>query len=81
MATVELLEDRLLCERDAARFLGVSRSFLANSRCLGTRENGADAPPFVKLGSTPKAGVRYRLSELREWIATRKHSPRTFPKV
>lgn len=76
--TMEILElpDRLLSERDAARYLCVSRSFLANSRWAGSRENGADAPPFIRIG---RAGVRYRLSDLREWIAARRVSPRPFP--
>jgi len=71
------LEDRLLSERDAARFLSVSRSYLANGRMSGSREHGADPPPWIKLGTA----VRYRLSDLREWVAARRQSPKPFPKA
>lgn len=73
---VEVPEDRLLKERDAARFLGVSRSFLANSRCLGTRETGQDAPPFIRIG---RGGIRYSLADLRAWVDAHRERPRPFP--
>lgn len=73
---LELPEDRLLSERTAARFLSVSRSFLANSRANGATENGADAPPWVRVG---KGGVRYSLADLRAWIDARRKTPRPFP--
>jgi predicted DNA-binding transcriptional regulator AlpA len=75
-AILQVPEDRLLTERETARFLSVSRSFLANSRINGNRENGTQAPPWVRVG---KGGVRYSLADLREWIAARRQSPRPFP--
>jgi len=76
MNAVELPEDQLMCERDAARYLAVSRSFLANARCFGTRENGADGPPWVRVG---KGGVRYSLADLRQYVAARRNLAKPFP--
>ena len=78
MNAIAELEDRLLSERETARFLGVSRSYLANSRCFGTREGGAPAPPWIKIST---GAVRYSLADLREWIAQRKECPKPFPKA
>jgi predicted DNA-binding transcriptional regulator AlpA len=53
--------DPLLYSRDAAKFLGMSESWLAKSRLRG------DGPRFVKVGRS----VRYPESSLREFIKSR----------
>ena len=58
-------QDNLLCNRDAAKVLGVSPSFLANDRC--TRRHGI---PYLKVGKL----VRYRESDLRAWLDSRVRS-------
>lgn len=60
--------ERLLRESEAARYLGVSRSFLAQSRMDGQRENRTPAPPFIKMGKM----VRYDIDDLDAWISAHK---------
>ncbi len=50
-------DDPLLTPHDAARFLALSKSWLAKLRMTG------DGPAYVKLGRQ----VRYRLSDLQAW--------------
>jgi predicted DNA-binding transcriptional regulator AlpA len=51
-------DDLLLHPRDAAKFLGVSTSWLAKRRLAG------DGPRYVKIGRS----VRYPMSALREYV-------------
>lgn len=53
------MADQLLSTREAARFLGVSTSFLEKDRWAGARI------PFVRLGSR---SVRYRVSDLNAYV-------------
>jgi len=55
-----------LTEKEAATYIGMSRSFLRQSRMNGGRINRTNAPKFIKIG----ASVRYLKSELDEWIKT-----------
>jgi predicted DNA-binding transcriptional regulator AlpA len=57
-------EDRLLTRREAAEILGLQPQTLARWKWVGR----ADRPPEIRVG--PRA-VRYRLSDLRHWIAGR----------
>jgi predicted DNA-binding transcriptional regulator AlpA len=52
---------RLLKEREAARFLGLSCGFLRASRLRVPRCSG---PPFVRVGRA----VRYDIRDLEEWV-------------
>jgi predicted DNA-binding transcriptional regulator AlpA len=52
------MEDRLLTEREACTFLGVSRSHLARRRMEGA------SPAFVKF----ECAVRYRVSDLEQYV-------------
>jgi hypothetical protein len=63
----DAIERRLITEADAARYMGVSRSYLANSRCSGNE----GAPAFVQHGRM----IRYDLRDLEAWIEERKHKP------
>lgn len=55
---------RVLSEREAATYIGMSRSFLAQSRMDGPRRNRTPAPPFVKIGRA----VRYLRDDLDRWL-------------
>ncbi len=55
---------RLLTEEEAARFLSVSRSYLAQIRCNLGVHGHSPAPPFVKFGHA----VRYDIQDLTSWI-------------
>lgn len=70
---------RLLTERETAKYLAVSPSYLRNARCYGDREGGRPGPPYIKMGDTPKAGIRYSLRDLVAWLEERKQAPRRFP--
>lgn len=53
--------NNLLKEPEAAEYLGMSRSFLRQSRMKGT------GPIFIKLGRM----IRYRLSDLNAFVESR----------
>lgn len=53
-------------EGSAARYLGVTVSFLRVTRGTNPR---AEGPPFVRIG---KRGVRYLRADLDEWLASRR---------
>lgn len=55
-------ENQLLCTKQMARLLSVSPQWLEIGRVKGY------GPPYLKL--TPRA-IRYRLSEVREWLDKR----------
>ncbi len=55
---------------DAARYLGVSASFLRKARMEGDRHNYTPGPAFVKFGRA----VRYTLDDLNAWIAANRHA-------
>jgi len=50
-------------EREAAAYVGVSTSFLRQSRSRGNRPNTIDGPPWLKYGRA----VRYDLDDLNAW--------------
>lgn len=55
---------RVLTEQETAEYIGMSRSFLRQSRMDGVRENRTSAPPFIKIGRS----VRYLLEDLDSWL-------------
>ncbi len=55
---------RAFSEREAASYIGMSRSFLAQSRMDGPRESRTPAPPFIKIGRS----VRYLREDLDAWL-------------
>jgi len=60
---------RMLTEAEAAEYLGVSRSFLKTSRCMGPKSLArkmTDPPPWVKYG---QKAIRYDLEDLSVWLA------------
>ena len=50
---------RLMNDRQAAAYLGVSRSWFQHARLRG------DGPPFIRIGGS----VRYRPSDLDDYLA------------
>ena len=54
----------LLDERDAARYLNVSRVTLRRSRCYGK----PDGPAFIRMGRT----IRYAAADLQAFIEKRR---------
>jgi excisionase family DNA binding protein len=54
------MESSLLCTKEAAQFLGVSKAFLERDRWAGARI------PFIKIGSR---AVRYRHEDLDAYIS------------
>lgn len=60
---------RLLTEEDTAKYIGVSRSFLARDRMDGFREKRTKGPNPVRLGNK----VMYDLEDLNKWIDDNKH--------
>lgn len=64
--TVELGD--LLDNEQAADMLGIKPNTLEIWRHRGK------GPPFLKLGDTPQAPVRYMRSSVLDWLATRSFS-------
>ncbi|WP_019677706.1 helix-turn-helix transcriptional regulator [Arsukibacterium perlucidum] len=55
---------KVLSEIETAEYIGMSRSFLRQSRMEGNRASGTPAPPFVKIGRS----VRYIKDDLDNWL-------------
>lgn len=56
----------VLTEREAAEYIGMSRSFLRQARMDGPRKNRTPGPKFFKVGSR---AIRYRRERLDEWLS------------
>ena len=54
----------LLSEKQAAPYIGMSRSFLRQSRMNGKRQNRTPGPPFLKIGRK----VLYLADDLDDWL-------------
>ena len=54
----------MLCEKDAAAYLGVSLSYLRKSRCEGARKRKTPAPPFIRIDGR----IFYRIADLKAWV-------------
>jgi excisionase family DNA binding protein len=53
-----------LTEKEAAKYIGMSRSFLRKDRMDGIRENRTPGPHFLKLGRS----IRYLKEDLDSWL-------------
>lgn len=60
---------KMLNEADAAIYIGMSRSFLAQDRMNGHRENRTKGPTPTKVG---QRSIRYEQSELDAWLERNK---------
>ena len=66
------LSSQLLTEKEAAHYLNVSRSFLAQGRIKG----GKKYPPFKRLGRA----IRYAVPELDAWVEGTTCTNNLYPK-
>ncbi|MDO8954616.1 MAG: DNA-binding protein [Gammaproteobacteria bacterium] len=57
---MDLDKKTIFTEKEAAEYIGMSVSFLTNSRSIGNKRGAARAPKFFKNGRC----IRYRKSEL-----------------
>lgn len=55
---------RAFNEIEAAQYICMSRSYLAQARMDGKRANRTPAPPFIKIGKS----VRYLKDDLDQWL-------------
>jgi predicted DNA-binding transcriptional regulator AlpA len=62
-------ESAVLTDPHAANYIGMSESWLRQSRVNGN----PDAPPFIKIGRA----VRYLKTDLEEWLRAHRHPPST----
>jgi len=60
---------RAISEIDAARYIGMSRSWLAQARM----NRNPDAPPYLKIGRS----VRYLVDDLDEWLVRQRQQSST----
>lgn len=58
-------EKRGYKEEEASVYIGMSRSFLRQSRMTGQLEGKIPAPPFLKVG---KRAIRYLKEDLDIWL-------------
>lgn len=58
------IQAKALTELEAARYIGMSRSFLAQARMDGDRLNRTPGPSFIKIGRS----VRYLREDLDKWL-------------
>jgi len=57
----------MLCEVDAAAYIGMSRSWLSKQRMRAA----SDQPAYLKIGKA----IRYRRDDLDRWLESRRHGP------
>ena len=63
---------RALIEAEAAEYIGMSVSFLRQSRMDGVREHRTPGPNWVKLG---RRSVRYLVEDLDAWLEQHRCEP------
>jgi predicted DNA-binding transcriptional regulator AlpA len=61
---LESTTPRAFTEIEAAKYIGMSRSYLAQARMEGNREARTPAPSFIKIGRS----VRYLREDLDHWL-------------
>lgn len=61
---VRIEQIEILTEYEAAKYIGMSQSFLNADRSNGHRKNRTKGPVFLKLGRS----IRYRKIDLDEWL-------------
>jgi len=61
---VQIEQIEILTENEAAKYIGMSKSFLNADRTNGHRKSRTKGPVFLKLGRS----VRYRKADLDEWL-------------
>lgn len=64
------INQRALSEQEASIYIGMSRSFLRQSRMEGNLSGRTPAPPFIKIGRS----IRYLKDDLDYWLESFKKS-------
>lgn len=64
MKEVQIARIEVLNEKEAAKYIRMSRSFLSQDRMNGQHENRTRVPKFLKLGRS----VRYHKNDLDAWL-------------
>ena len=57
---------RAFSEKEASEYIGMSRSFLRQSRMEGNRKGRKSSPRFIKIGRS----VRYLKEDLDLWLGS-----------
>ncbi len=57
---------RALTEEEAAAYIGMSRSFMRQSRMNGKRDTHIPPPTYIRVG---KRSIRYLVDDLDAWLA------------
>jgi len=65
MSRYILSAKRALTEPEAARYIGMSRSFLRQNRSIGVRGNRTPGPRYIRVGNR---SVRYLIEDLDVWL-------------
>jgi len=60
----KIMSKEIFTEKEAAAYIGMSRSYLSQDRINGYRVNRTPGPSFLKLGRS----IRYRKLDLDEWL-------------
>ena len=60
------MNKRALTDLEAAEYIGMSPSFLRQSRLSGDRVNRTPGPRWVKIGGG--RAIRYLLEDLNAWL-------------
>lgn len=58
------MNKKTLTEKEAAEYIGMSRSFLRQDRMNGYREGRTRGPHYLKF----ERAVRYRKEDLDDWL-------------
>lgn len=66
MDSLSNISTRAFTEKEAAKYIGMSRSFLAQARMTGARRNRTCAPPFIQIGRS----IRYLRDDLDTWLTS-----------
>lgn len=61
---ISISNKRLFTEKEAAEYLGMSRSYLRQDRMNGTLKNRTPGPNFCRFGKM----IRYAIEDLDKWI-------------
>ena len=69
------IENDIVKEREAAKYICMSVPFLRQSRMDGVREGRTPGPPWIRIGRA----IRYRIEDLDAWIQKHRVDP-TSPK-
>lgn len=58
------IQSQVLCEKDTAKYIGMSRSYLRQDRVDGPHGNRTPGPPFIRIGRR----ILYRRLDLDKWL-------------